>query len=116
MSFDVDLHCKTCQRPFTVDLHTEGGTYAVGGITESSLNITYNYSPHFYAMLGPKGLSELQDRTGADTDAVLTQAVVRLGTERSRDYWEPTPGNAGHALNILLGWARQHPDGVWDVR
>ena len=34
---------------------------------------------------------------------------------RRRDYWAPTPGNAGYALNILLGWAREHPEGEWSL-
>jgi len=34
---------------------------------------------------------------------------------RRGDYWAPTPGNAGYALNILLGWAREFPEGEWDL-
>jgi len=30
-------------------------------------------------------------------------------------YWKPTPGNAGYDLNILLQWARQHPEGIFEV-
>ena len=40
---------------------------------------------------------------------------ARLGTERSDDYWEATPGNAGHAALILRNWAMKHPDAVWRV-
>lgn len=29
-------------------------------------------------------------------------------------YWRPTAGNAGYALNILLQWALQHPDAIWE--
>ena len=34
---------------------------------------------------------------------------------RRRDYWAPTPGNAGDALNILLEWAREFPKGVFTI-
>ena len=34
---------------------------------------------------------------------------------RRRDYCAPTPANAGFALNILLGWAREHPEGEWEL-
>jgi hypothetical protein len=30
-------------------------------------------------------------------------------------YWKPTPGNAGYALNILLNWALQYPNGKWQI-
>ena len=30
-----------------------------------------------------------------------------------KDYWAPTPGNAGYALKILLDWAIMNPDGVF---
>jgi hypothetical protein len=30
-------------------------------------------------------------------------------------YWKATPGNAGHALSILLEWAKIAPHGVWRV-
>ena len=50
-----------------------------------------------------------------DTIAALESAVNKLGTKTSSDYWKPTKGNAGYALSILLSWARQYPEAVWDV-
>lgn len=92
----------------TVDNHAEGGTYIVGGTNNAHINVTYNYSRYFY-------FEGLHGRKAADTIQELEQAVAELGVERDTDYWARTPGNAGHTINILLNWARQHPDATWDV-
>ena len=90
-----------------------------------------------------KGLRWLHGKTGRDTIGRLENAVELLGTHqyercvdncdkcgsrcgygeglsdpmlpenRRSDYWAPTAGNAGHALNILLGWAKENPNGKW---
>lgn len=100
--------CHWCRIPVKVARHEEGGTYALGGIDRAELNVTYNYWPHFR-------FGRLDGRTAHNTIPMLAYAVRRLGTQRDQDYWAATPGNAGHAASILLGWARQHPDAVWRV-
>ena len=95
-----------------VEPHSEGGTYAMGGTSKAEINVTYNYSrvyPEYFS------LRDLDGKTAAETELILAKAVDELGTERDEDYWNPTPGNAGYALNILLGWARQHPKAKWIV-
>lgn len=92
----------------------EGGTYVVGGTHDCTLNVTYNYSPH-YSVAADFSLKDLDGLVASDTIPVLEKLVEVLGTVTSHDYWEATPGNAGHAINILLGWAREHPDGTWGV-
>ena len=97
-----------------VEIFEEGGTYSLGGSSEAELNITYNYSWFFYRVLDKeKGLRCLYGKTGQETIKILEQAVAELGTDQYKDYWAPTPGNAGHALKILLRWARQHPTAIW---
>lgn len=97
-----------------VEKHEEGGTYALGGTEEASLNITYNYSRHFYEHIDSKqGIRWLYGKTGKETQERLTKAVAELGTEKDADYWKDTPGNAGYALSILLKWAIQHPTAVF---
>jgi hypothetical protein len=104
--------------PVQVGRHQEGNIYAIGGSQEAEIGITYNYAKLTY---GEAGLSKehmldvLQGMTGKDSIPLLERAVAFLGTMRSEDYWEATPGNAGYALSILLGWARLHPDAVWDI-
>lgn len=115
MSWDVSLHDRNGDLLET-ERHEDGGTYALGGTTDAELNVTYNYSQHFYAELDHEyGLSWLSGRRAVDTTARLAAAVQRLGTERDDDYWSATPGNAGYALSILLRWAQQHPGGLWIV-
>ncbi len=109
-----------------VDTHDEGGTYVVGGCDEAELNITYNYRGHFRDVgiclhegdggeNADDGLFYLHGKLARDAIPHLEHAVKQLGTERDAAYWASTPGNAGHALSILLGWARQYPDAVFRV-
>ncbi len=99
-----------------VGRHSEGGTYVVGGVAEASLNVTYNYSKHYYEHLNTdKGLRWLDGKTAKETIAALDHAVKELGTNHSSDYWESSAGNAGYGLNILLSWAKEHPDAKWEV-
>jgi hypothetical protein len=94
--------------PVPVERHEEGGTYAIGGIGTAELNVTYNYARFF-------DFRALDGKRAADTVEHIGMAVQTLGVDRDPDYWKPTPGNAGHALAILLRWAEQHPDAVWEV-
>ena len=99
-----------------VKSHEEGSTYTISGTDRAELNVTYNYSGYYREHLDSElGLRWLHGRTASETIERLEAAVAALGTERSPDHWEGSPGNAGHALSVLLGWARQHPDGVWFV-
>jgi len=114
MSWDVTL--MKDDLPVTVELHTEGGTQAIGGTTDAWLNVTYNYSPYYYKYLdNDKSLNWLNGRKASDCIEQLQAAVMNLGTVRDPDYWKATPGNGGHALGILLRWARQHPDATFEV-
>lgn len=118
MSWDVSLERNGV--PVEVDRHEEGGTYVMGGTTRADLNVTYNYGQCFRLLGTPwtpdGGLQEnLHGLTAAKTINRLEYAVATLGTKTFKDYWAPTPGNAGHALSILLKWAKQYPDAVWRV-
>jgi len=113
MSYDVYL--RKDGRTVQVDRHVhEGGTFVVGGSNDAELNITYNYGKHFAKVI-PGGLRALHNQKAGAWIVVLEKAVETLGTKQSGDYWESTPGNAGHALSILLRWAKQHPDATFIV-
>lgn len=101
--------------PVTIERHEDGGTYVRGGTTEASINITYNYSEFMWSTLGEGGLRSLHEKRAGDVIEILASAVETLGTDRSADYWTATAGNAGYALAILLTWARQHPEAVFEV-
>ena len=115
MSWDVRLYDPETNKAVPVESHTEGGTYVMGGLPEAVLNITWNYSWFYYRVLDKEsGLRWIYGKTGEECAPRLEKAVEELGTRRNADYWADTPGNAGHALNILLGWAKQHPTAVFE--
>ena len=102
MSYDLGLYYG--DTPAKVTRHSEGGTYALGGVDVAELNITYNYGRHYFAELdGEHGIRWLYGLKASDTVSALEVAIHALGTDRDPDYWKPTPGNAGYALSILLG-------------
>ena len=116
--YDYHKPCDVpCYPVVSVKKHNEGGTYAIGGTDSADLNITYNYSQDFRKVIGYKeSFSEwLTGKKAKDIISVLENAVNTLGVERSEDYWASDSGNAGYALNILLGWARQYPEAIFRV-
>ncbi|KKN04709.1 hypothetical protein LCGC14_1094820 [marine sediment metagenome] len=117
-AYEGDEPCNIpCYPTVGVARHSEGGTYAVGGIENAELNITYNYGREFGGAIGYQDgfVQWLTDKKAKDVVSLLRVAVKKLGTERSDNYWASTPGNAGHALSILLGWAEQYPEAIFRV-
>ncbi len=108
VSYDIYLNNPETGEAFEVERHWEGGTYAVGGAETTELNVTYNYVKYF-------NFHELDGKKASDMIWLLQSKVAELGTDGDGDYWKSTPGNTGHALSILLEWAKQHPDGVFEV-
>lgn len=115
MSYDIDLCDPVTKRVIELDnIHDiRGGTYAMGGTTEASLNITYNYGKHFYRVMGENGIRSIYGMTGAESIPVLKEAISKLGDEVDPDYWKDTEGNAKKALYGLLAFAQLRPDGIW---
>jgi len=114
MSYDVYLTDESGGY-VSVPEFEDGGTYAVGGTDIATLNITYNYCEYLAPLGDGMGLEWLDGKVAQDTINPLQDLVNRLGTVQDCDYWAATPGNVGHALSVLLSWARQHPDAVWIV-
>ena len=115
MSWDVELLDKQGE-PLRVPAHCEGAIIVMGGNSYADLNVTYNYSKFYYQSLDIKGgLGWLNGRKAKDCIPALEKAVLELGTVRDEIYYKATPGNAGAALNILLGWAHLHPEAIFQV-
>lgn len=112
MSYDVALENadgSLCVMPEPV---AKGGTYALGDTFECDFNITYNYAEVFGSLV-----RDLHGKSAGDTEAGL-QAFVDAWPHAKpyrENYWAPTPGNAKAAIEVLLTFAKQHPDGVWRV-
>lgn len=115
MSYDIDLCDPVTGVALELDdaHHIRGGTYCVGGTRYASLNVTYNYSRHFYRVMGEKGIRTLYGMTGAASLPVLDAAIAALGDDVDGDYWKATEGNAKQALCSLRALAAMRPDGVW---
>ena len=113
MSYDISLMYN--DEIAIVDEHIEGAVYVLGGSEEAHLNVTYNYAKFYYDNLDEElGIRWLYGKTASETIAKLKIAINILGVDRDNDYWKPTPGNAGYALSVLLGWAKQHPNAVFE--
>lgn len=120
MSYDLYLCDPITKEPLTLDAphHMRGGTYAKGGTTEASLNVTWNYAQHLYRVFGGDsptgGIRSLYGKTGAESIPMLDAAIAKLGDDVHDDYWKATEGNAKRALVQLRALAAMRPDGVWD--
>lgn len=115
MSYWVILQKPGEKDPCKVPVHSEGGTRVAGGTQYAELNVTYNYGGHIRKALHPDGLKWLNGKVAKDVIQQLENAVATLGTRMDDDYWKDTEGNAGFALSILLGWAKLHPEAVFEV-
>lgn len=116
MSYDIQLNDPVTNRVIEFDEphHMRGGTFRVGGTTEAHLNVTYNYSEHYYRVMGEKGIRTIYGMTGAESIPVLRSAIDQLGDDVDDNYWKSTEGNAKRALIQLEALAKMRPDGVWD--
>lgn len=133
MSYDIDLLDPITRETLMLPEphHMRGGTYAVGGSREASLNVTYNYVEHFHRVFDPvspppqdapqwmrergivEGIRTIYGMTGAQSIPVLERAISMLGDDVDENYWRPTEGNAKRALTQIQALARMRPDGVW---
>lgn len=108
MSFDVGLLDDEGYLVPVPHFEGEGGTFTIGGSEYAELNVTYNYSEIW-------SVEEIDGLSGAESEPILAEQVERFGVERDANYWIPTEGNVGYMANILLGWARLHPNAKWEV-
>ena len=124
MSFSIYLKDKKTGKDAIVPRFSEGGTVQAEvdadgrlvpcGQTVADMDITYNYSKFYCDTIDKEqGIRFIYGKTGSEVIPILEKAIAVLGTVRHADYWKPTPGNAGHALTVLLMWARLHPNAVF---
>jgi len=118
MSFTVRLE-NPDGRAVSVPPHREGSILMADlncnpiDSCAADICITYNYST-IWRDLG-FSLRNLHGRHATDTVPELERMVRELGIDKDEDYWAATRGNAGHACNVLLGWALLHPQATWYV-
>ena len=124
MSYDINLLAPITKNVIEIkDAHfLRGGTYKMGGSTELSLNITYNYSKILHQVLKPKstpsddksGIRSLYGLTALEAIPILEAAISNLKNDFDEDYWKPTEGNTKRALNNLLTMCKMRPDAIID--
>lgn len=118
MGFSIALVDKDTRDPVQVRPFSAGSVYAIGGSDEADISITYNYSK-LYARVpswdGKTLRNLVRDQRAGDILPKLREGLAHLGSEKSADYWEPTPGNAGAILKILVGWAEDNPDAIFTI-
>lgn len=114
MSYDIELIDPITKKCLELDEshHIKGGSYCV------ELYIIWNYCKYFVRVFpkrnSEQGIRSLYGLTGAESIAVLKNAIVQLGDDVSDNYWDATEGNAKRSLLQLLALAEMRPDGVWD--
>jgi len=116
MSYDIDLRDPVTKETIFFDESHQirGGSYPIGGTNKAEFNITYNYAPVYYKLMGEKGIRTIYGMSGAESIPVIESTISQLKNDISDDYWESTEGNAKRALYGLLAFAKMRPDGIWD--
>ena len=124
MAYDINLLDPITKNVIEIkDAHfLRGGTYKVGGSTELSLNMTYNYSEILHKVIQPKstpskdksGIRSLYGITALEATPILEAAISSLKNDVVDDYWQPTEGNVKQALNNLLTMCKIRPDAIID--
>lgn len=134
MSYDISLNDPVTREVVQFDTphQMKGGTYCIGGTTEASLNITYNYCRWYYGYdkFGIDGIRSIEGMSGADSIHVIERTIKSLeeseknlsDDERTKleeqgvtGYWLPTKENALKPLYQLLAMAKMRPYAVWEI-
>jgi len=116
MSYDIYLADKNGDTFSLDEPLEEGGTYVLGGSTETHLNVTYNYSWYYYKYINNKdGIRYLYGKSGKDCIKILEKAIKPFKDDIPRkDYWDGSSrGNCVKPLKIFLDWCNKYPSGIF---
>jgi len=120
MSFDISFMDDDSETIQLKEKHDhKGGTYALGGTEFACLNVTYNYSTHFYKVI-QGGIRTFNQERAETIKPILEKAIEQMSDETANDdYWDGTEGNARKALMNLLALAElvlaEAPDAIVEV-
>jgi len=112
MGYEV-LYTNEDGDTYSANNHEQGGSYIQASDPRTEMGVTSNYSRVYRKH--KFHLTDLHGLTGQESMWRMRRIVKDLGTETSDNPWEPTNGNAGHVLSILLGWAKENPQGFFTV-
>ena len=115
MSYDVDFCDPVSKKVIELDEphFMRGGTYAIGGTKELTLNITYNYSQNYREH--DFSIRDLDGKTALDIIPTLERVISELKDDVSSNYWDATDGNAKKALIQILTMCKMRPDSIIEV-
>lgn len=108
MSWWIYLNDPETGKPVHVGPHQEGATRSIPPDESAEINVTYNYGKFFR-------FPKLHKMKAQDTINWFEVFIEHFGTDVDDDYWKVTAGNIGHCLSILLKWAQQYPNAIWEV-
>lgn len=120
MGVDITLYYAN-EGDISVPSHVEGSNVVIGGSTEASMSITYNYSKLWGLALRANGhkwqgmLQFLTVEKAGQLSNRLAIIIDELGLRQNDNYWLDTPGNAGHIASVLLKWCELHPQARVEV-
>lgn len=115
MSYDINLIDPQTEQVLTIKEKHDiaGGTYQVGGTTNLSFNITWNYAKFLRKALGEQGVRTIYGMTGVESIPILESGIAKLESDVTDDYWECTEGNTKLAMQRLLDLAHLGLNGIW---
>ena len=89
--------------------HYEGGSYALNGTYDCSLNVTWNYNNFF-------DFSSLHGKKGKEVLPELKAFSEKYkDCKPSSNYWDSTPGNAKVAIDRLISFVELDLDAEFYV-
>lgn len=80
----------------------------------AEIDITTNYSKRIREVANMH-LSDLRGKCATEGAAMLMPLITGLGDETNPNYWKPADGNIKRIALILLEWAFQHPNAVFQA-
>ena len=131
MSWWVSLK-KLNQNVEVVDFRQDPYDFNPNKRTKADLDLHFNFDPILREYLDKKqGLSWFKGKKGKDVikhleevvkklsvqhDPILQKEGIPVKREDDRDKWDnATNGNVKYYLDILLEWAREYPEAVFNV-
>ncbi len=107
MSFQVALMEPDSAIAATVLRRREGWSTTVAP-EPATVEVAYEFGDFF-------AFEALDRKTGRETIDQLRDAVLELGLRQLPDWTLPSRGNVGVVCAMLLSWACEHPEAVWQV-
>lgn len=107
MSFQVTLVPPNSSAAATV-LRRRQSRYNGAVAEPAAVEVAFEFGDYF-------PFEALDRKTGRETIAQLRDAVLELGMRQLPDWTLPSPGNVGAVCAMLLSWACEHPEAVWQV-